>query len=380
MKLEFQEYLPKKIVNVHKHVDGGWFWTKCSAHPYIGCRSGCEFCYLRGGINLGKRDPQIFDTHIKVKLNSAELLRKELARLTPDVINAGDWQQPAEDRYLLSREMLKIVAEFSFPLFVVERSPLLLRDLDLLEEINHISWSCVAYSISNLDPNLKRAFEPRSPGVQRRLDSMRILSNSGILFGLSLMPIIPFLGDDRAQIEELIIAARDHGAKFVLAGGMTMDGEQAERTLVAAGSISPDVELRWRELYNQKQQPNSSANPSGEYAIRLGNMVRELAEKHGIMDQIPRYIADGPLAMNKLLAEKLFVKVRDLELEAANQQRIWRFRKAAWTVDELETSIADIYLSKGESGLGTLPSIGKNMASQIASWLTSHKVNLTHKE
>ena len=278
MKLEFHEKEVKKIVNVHKHVDGGWFWTKYSAHPYIGCRSGCEFCYLRGGIYLGNRDPDSFDTYIEVKLNAPDLLRRELVKLTPDVINAGDWQQPAEDRYLLSREMLKIVAEFSFPLFIVERSPLLIRDLDVLEEINRSSWSCVAYSISNLDPKLKRAFEPRSPGVQRRLDSMRTLSDSGILVGLSLMPIIPFLGDDAAQIEELIIAARDHGASFVLAGGMTMDGVQAQRTLAATGSISPDVELRWRELYNHKEQLNSPANPSGDYAIKLGNMVRELAE------------------------------------------------------------------------------------------------------
>ena len=86
------------------------------------------------------------------------------------------------------------------------------------------------------------------------------------------------------------------------------------------------------------------------------------------------------MALNKLLAEKLFKKTRDLELEAASQQRIWRFRKAAWTVDEMETSVADIYLSQGEIGLAELPLIGKNMALQIANWLKAHEVNPTHKE
>ncbi|MGH2621811.1 MAG: PA0069 family radical SAM protein, partial [Anaerolineales bacterium] len=81
MMLEFREYRPRRIVNVRKHVDGPWFWDKYSAHPYIGCRSGCELCYLRGSRYLGRRDPASFDTLIQVKSNAAELLRKELSRL-----------------------------------------------------------------------------------------------------------------------------------------------------------------------------------------------------------------------------------------------------------------------------------------------------------
>lgn len=109
MQLEFQEYRPRKLVNVHRHVDGPWFWTKYSAPPYVGCRSGCAFCYLRGGRYLGRRDPKNFDTLIQVKINAVELLQKELARLSPEVIACGDWQQPAEDRYHLSRRMLEVV-------------------------------------------------------------------------------------------------------------------------------------------------------------------------------------------------------------------------------------------------------------------------------
>ena len=160
MPLEFQEKSARKIVNVHRHVDG-WFWDKYSAHPYIGCRSGCEFCYLRGGGYLGRRSPDTLDTLIQVKTNAVELLRKELPRLERDVICCGDWQQPAEDRYRLSRGMLEVVHDLSFPLFIVDRSPLLARDLDLLVEINRRAWVGIVFSISSLDPVLKRAFEPR---------------------------------------------------------------------------------------------------------------------------------------------------------------------------------------------------------------------------
>ncbi|MEA3340826.1 MAG: hypothetical protein U9R15_12745, partial [Chloroflexota bacterium] len=97
MKLEFQEYRAKKILNVHKHVDGPWFWNKYTAHPYVGCRSGCEFCYSRGSRYLGRRDPDTFDTLIGVKVNAVELLRGELFGREQETISVGDWQRPAED-------------------------------------------------------------------------------------------------------------------------------------------------------------------------------------------------------------------------------------------------------------------------------------------
>ena len=136
MMLQFQEIITRRIVNTHKHADGPWFWDKYSAHPYIGCRSGCMFCYLRGGYYLGQRDPETFDSIIQVKINAVDLLQKELPKLKPDIINLGDWQQPAEDRYQISRAMLEVLSEFDFPLSIIERSPLVVRDVDLISRIN----------------------------------------------------------------------------------------------------------------------------------------------------------------------------------------------------------------------------------------------------
>jgi DNA repair photolyase len=114
-------YRSKRILNVHKHVDGGWFWTKYSAHAYVGCQEGCVYCYWRDEkYNMLARDPAArhlsdpFSQYIKVKTNAAELLRKELSRVHKDVISVSDYP-PAEARYGLSREMLKICAELGFP-------------------------------------------------------------------------------------------------------------------------------------------------------------------------------------------------------------------------------------------------------------------------
>lgn len=371
MKLDFLEYKPKKIVNVHRHVDGPWFWGKYSAHPYIGCRSGCEFCYSRGSRYLGRRDPDTFDTLIQVKINSVDLLHKELSRLEVDVIAAGDWQQPAEDRYRLSRGMLEVVHQLGFPLFIVERSPLLVRDLDLLTEINRQTWVGVVLSISSLDPILKRTFEPRSPGVKRRLQTMQQLADAGILVGTGLMPIIPFIGDNETQLEEVVRATKDHGGSFIMAGGLTMDGVQAERTLHAAKILDPTLETPIRELYRWQIDGKPQYGPPQSYNARLGLSVRELCDRHKLLDRMPRYIAPGPLGINKRIAEYLFLRTYDLELEGGSQYQIWAYRKAAWAVDESPENVADIFQHRGESGLQELPGVGKSISAQIAKWLQS---------
>ncbi len=369
MPLEFEEYRPRKIVNVHRHVDGPWFWGKYTAHPYVGCRSGCEFCYQRGSRYLGRRDPDTYDTLIRVKVNAVDLLRRELSRLDREVIACGDWQQPAEDRYQLSRHMLEVVRDFGLPLFIVERSPLLTRDLDLLVEINRQSWVGVVYSISSLDPALKKAFEPRSPGVKPRLEAMEKLAAAGILVGTALMPVIPFVGDDEASLGDVVRATGDHGGSFVMGGGLTMDGVQAERTLEAARRLDPALEARWREFYHWEKGGKPSYGPSGAYNARLGLLIRELCARHGLLDRMPRYAEPGPLAVNKRIAERLFLKTYDLELEEAKSYRIWAYRKAAWTVDEHPESIGDLYRDRGEAELRELPGIGRSLAAVIARWL-----------
>jgi DNA polymerase/3'-5' exonuclease PolX len=90
---------------------------------------------------------------------------------------------------------------------------------------------------------------------------------------------------------------------------------------------------------------------------------------------MPRYIPSGPLALNKRIAERLFLKTYDLELAEAQPYRIWAYRKAAWTVDECPQSVADVFQSSGEAGLRELPGIGKGIATEIARYLQEPKAD-----
>jgi DNA repair photolyase len=363
MKPSCLEYRARHILNVHKHVDG-WFFDKYSAHPYVGCAFGCEFCYSREDKYLRGRDPADFDRVIQVKTNAPELLRRELARRPADVICCGDWQLPAERDYCLSRRMLEVVCELGFPLFVVERSPLLTRDLDLLVEINRRAWVGVVYSISTLDPAVKRAFEPRSPAVKRRLAAMAQLAQAGILVGTSLMPVFPAVGDDDAHLEEVIVATQEHGGRFVLVGGLTMSGAQAERVWRVVDRCFPQARPTYERLYAGR-----SYGPAAGYNVDLGRRVRALCQKHGLADRMPRWIEPGPRGVNRWVAERLFGRTYDLELEGADERRIWAYRRAAWAVDEFSSSIAELHESQGVAGLLALPGIGQRLAGLMAGWI-----------
>jgi DNA repair photolyase len=369
-EVTFQEYRVRKIVNIHRHADA-WFWDKYSATPYVGCSSGCEFCYCRGG-RYGRIDPDTFDKNIQVKTNAVERLERELSTLDRDVIACGDWQYPAEEHYGLSRKMLEVVLHMNFPLLVIERSPLLIRDLDLLLDINKKTWVGVILSFSNVDPALKRIFEPRSPGLKRRLFTMAKLADAGIRVGTALMPIIPFLGDDDRQLKDAIMATKDNGGTFVIAAGLTMEGTQAERTLEAARHYDPNSEILWRRLYHWQKGQKPTYGPARAYSTRLAQKLRELCLAQNISDRMPRYIPVGPLAVNKQLAEHLHLKAYDLELEQAENYRIWAYRRAAWTVDELAKDISIIYEEFGEAGLKALSGVGNSLAQRISMWLQNN--------
>lgn len=206
---------------------------------------------------------------------------------------------------------------------------------------------------------------------------MSQLASTGIAVGTALMPIIPLLGDRPEQLEEVIRATKDNGGTFVVAGGMTMDGEQAARTLRAAGRQDPAIEQEWRALYRWAPGGAPVYSPPKEYTTPLGRQVRELCARHGLRDRMPRYVIAGPLAVNKRIAERLFLRTYDLELEDAPSYLIWAYRKAAWTIDELETSVADIFRRDRETGLLALPTIGKGIAADIVGWL---KTDSTHED
>jgi hypothetical protein len=143
-----------------------------------------------------------------------------------------------------------------------------------------------------------------------------------------------------------------------------MSGPQAERVWRVVDRCFPQARPTYEQLY-----ANDAYSPLGSYSADLSRRIRVLCEKHGLSDRMPRWIEPGPRGVNRWIAERLFHKTWDLELEEADERRIWAYRRAAWTVDELATSIEELYGSQGVEGLRTLPGIGERLARLIADWL-----------
>jgi DNA repair photolyase len=366
-RTRFVPYRPKTILNKHKRADH-WFWTRYSAYPYLGCQHGCEFCYCREQRYAPYDDPHDFAYVIKVKENAAQLLRRALSKAAVDLVFTGDYQ-PAERKFGLSRQMLEVCRDLGFPVFVLERSPLVLRDLDLLQEINGHAPSIVAFSVIATpdSPGYARArqLERLAPAPEKRFAAMEAFARAGILTGTCLMPILPGVCDEDANLEAVVRWTAEHGGQFVLPGSLTLADQQKNYFFDVLRENFPDLLGLYRRLY-----PPASYAPQGYSWQRVAVRVRELVAKHGIHDRIPRPIIPGDKhARNKRIVERLANRAYAMEIQQEADHRIWSYRKAAWAVEDLEQDLGLIYQALGLRGLQSIPGIGVLLGEEIEALL-----------
>lgn len=188
-----------------------------SINPYRGCEHGCVYCFARPthaymGLSAGLD----FETQLFAKPDCAEQLRRELSspRYRPRAMAIGtntDPYQPIEKRYRLMRSLLEVLNETGHPVGIVTKSALILRDLDLLKELNARNLVKVAISVTSLDNELSRKMEPRAASPQKRLEAIKGLSEAGIPTAVMVAPVIPGLNDD--ELEAILEAAFEAGAQ-----------------------------------------------------------------------------------------------------------------------------------------------------------------------
>src|SRR6266404_1527692 len=195
-------------------------WT---INPYRGCEFACKYCYARYTHEfMEMRDGVDFEQKIYVKQHAADLLRQELRRVKPGeeiaIGTATDPYQPAERRYEVTRAILE---EFSrhegLELGIVTKSNLVLRDLDLLQEIGRKNDISVHVTITTLNVDLARILEPRAPRPDLRLEAVRRLNQAGINAGVSCSPVIPEITDSPRDLDAVARATAEAGGKHIFA-------------------------------------------------------------------------------------------------------------------------------------------------------------------
>ena len=281
-----------------------------------------------------------------------------------DVLFTGDYQ-PAERKFTLSRQMLEVCLELGFPVFILSRSPLVLRDLALLQAINERSRAVVAFSIvstpDSRDYDRVCQMERLAPPAAKRFAAMEQLAAAGIQTGVCFMPILPGLCDDDANLGNVVRWTAAHGGRFVLAGGLTLADQQRGFFFGVLRERFPDLLALYQRLY-----PEGSYGPAGYPWPKIGLRIRAFCTQAGISDRMPRPIIPGEKrALNKRIVEALANQVYGMELHGESSQRVWAYRKAAWAIEDLEQEIGLVYRTMGLKGLQSIRDVGPTMAAEV---------------
>jgi DNA repair photolyase len=195
-----------------------------------------------------------FEKEIVVKVNAPEVLRVELARPSwkREHVAMGtntDPYQWVEGRYKLMRGIWEALRDAANPCSVLTKSPLLLRDLDLMKQIAEVTDISANLSVPTIDEKAWRASEPHTPNPRARLEAVGELNRAGIPTGVLVAPLMPGINDGPAQVEEILQAAADAGATGVSGIGLHLRGEVRGIFMEWLRSYRPDLVERYEELY-----------------------------------------------------------------------------------------------------------------------------------
>jgi DNA repair photolyase len=277
-----REIEAKTLLSHIRHPDG-WFGVKYNMNLYRGCEHHCIYCDSRSECY----QIEDFDGELLVKVNAIDLLRQELARKrVKGTIGTGAMQDPytpSEAVLNMTGRALQVIAEWRYPVHIITKSDLILKDLDTLRRINEVHAS-VCFTVTTVDDELGKKLEPGAPLVSDRFRAARVLADSGIQVGLTLMPVLPYIEDDEDNIAAIMARAHENGVSFVVPGfGMTIRRGQREYFYQKLDELFPGLRIKYERRYG-----DSYSCPS-DNAARLWQVFNDLRNRYGIATDVRRF-------------------------------------------------------------------------------------------
>jgi len=255
---------------------------------YRGCNHACRYCYAIYSHQYLNSDG--FYDDIYVKTNIVEHLERELSSPSwkREVINIGgvtDSYQKAEETCQLMPQILKLLIKYKTPAIISTKSTLVLRDLDLIDELSRITYINVAATITTLDEEVRQRLEPGSAPSLERFAMLKEFRRTNASVGLHVMPIIPYLTDSRENFEGLCLNARECGAHYLLPGTLYLRG--------ATRQVFFDfIQKEYPELFPKLQALYKTGGAEKDYKNQLYIMVNELRDRYGISSSYAKPMKD----------------------------------------------------------------------------------------
>lgn len=216
-------FIPVNAKTVANKINSPDVGMAYSLNPYQGCEHGCAYCYARPtheywGYSAGKD----FEQKILIKENAPLLLTQLLMKPSwkPQTISLSgntDCYQPIERKMKITRKLLEVFLTFRHPVSIITKNALILRDLDLLKELNKMGLISVALSVTTLNEDLRKMLEPRTSTIAMRLKALQTLSAEGIPCMVMMAPVIPALNS-----HEILAVAEKAASNGALRMGYTM--------------------------------------------------------------------------------------------------------------------------------------------------------------
>jgi DNA repair photolyase len=268
-------------------------WT---LNPYRGCQHACTYCFARGTHeHLGYDAGRDFETRVIVKVNAPEVLRRDLTRegWRRELVAIGtacDPYQQAEMKYSLTHRLLKVMRDCANPVSIVTKSPLVVRDADVLQQLTSEASVTVNFSVSTLDEPIWKRIEPETAKPMKRLQAMQLLAERGIRVGVLMAPVLPGLTDDPANLEAVVQAAREHGASFIHDNVLYLKPGTKEWFMPFLREAYPHLSERYAKFYRGVYAPRT-------YSQEVHRAVDGLRRKYGLVPQPQVEPSRGQLQM-----------------------------------------------------------------------------------
>ena len=246
------EFIETKTILTKVKYGSEWYGIDYNMNLYRGCPHRCIYCDSRS--NCYHIDN--FDI-VRGKVNALSILEQELSKKREKgVVGIGsmsDTYNPLEKQYEQTRGALKLISKYGFGVSIDTKSDLILRDIDLLKEINSKNNVIIKFTITTPNDELSRIIEPNVCVSSKRFQAIKELSDNGIFVGIMINPVLPFITDNEEDIKELVRLAYLNGAKFIHTFmGMTLRENQRDYYLDKLKQSFTDLKDKYIKYYGER--------------------------------------------------------------------------------------------------------------------------------